>query len=233
MSNPEFSWTPPPLWAMPVKPPYLRTKRAPPLSAGFHLMLGARATGKTLTALALALQYKEEGIPTLYHYVMEPRASRVDLAVSGWDEHLREGFKVFTRPGDGSVASGVMIEDSMTYTISALQKLKDYDSTKKEVTFKGGLSPRDILGVMLHDSMAKAAGVALIGTVNSDLFPVAGVFEGACEGELQLLHPGEYTARDRRTRQKVNFKVPAQYIREAARILGYDQANVDLATDIA
>jgi hypothetical protein len=179
-------------------------------------MLGPKRVGKTITAMALSHWLSAEGASVIYDYVMEPRSSYKSINKEQWADRIKAGANKVAQPGK----VGVVIMDSMTYTIAALAQVAQA-TERSTVTYKGGLSPTDILGVLFHDEMAKELNIALVGTVNSDLFPVVDKFEGACEGEVTIIKPGEFFAIDRRTRKRAHFTAPDESVAFAFEKAGY------------
>jgi hypothetical protein len=188
-------------------------------------MTGPKASGKTLTALAIALELLKEGTPCTFRYVMEPRADIVsdffDKGGAAWEDYLTDACR--SVKGE---KGGVVIIDSITYLIARLPKLVALKEELSTATYQGGLSPRDIMGVLLHDNIARKEGVALIATLNSELFPTVDKLEGACEGQIILTSPGIFVHRDRTNRTTVTESVSVD---AAANLLGYkaDKANTD------
>lgn len=176
-----------------------------PLAFGLHLMPGVKASGKTVTSLALAAWIKAQGIPAHYEYVMEPRSvHNADIMAPGqWTAYLSNLLSAKER--------GVVIIDSLTYLVTRLNESTFIDKSLPQVTYSGGLSPRDILGILFHDAMARQAKVALVATLNAELFPVVEKMGGACEGEFILAGPGVFKHRDRTTRTFHSYDVPIEY----------------------
>lgn len=204
---------PPEKWVMPAKPK--STGKPVPLAHGLHLMPGAKASGKTITSVSLGLWMQASEVPVHYEYVMEPRSPQsTDLLKTGeWQKHLVKLLK--------TVKNGVLFIDSLTYLVPRLDIITEMDKLNQlsNVTYSGGLSPRDILGILLHDSLARTHEVALVATLNSELFPVIDKLQGACEGEFQLSSPGSFRHRDRTTRIFTSFQVPEVYFRSAVTAL--------------
>lgn len=215
MSDTDFRVTPasPRAWYTPAKTAktYGRLKLTP----GLHLMIAPKAAGKTLTSLALALEYQatQPSCPTVFAYVMEPRAANTTkLLMPGmWEAFLRETMA-------SCEGKGVVFIDSLTYVFHKLAAVEALSETMAKVTYSGGLTPRDNLAALILDDMAREAGVALVGTLNSELFPVAEKLEGACEGAIMLTAPGVFTIRNRATRKAEAMHVD---VTAAAARLGY------------
>jgi hypothetical protein len=205
-------------WELPQAAPSRLGRPDMSFSPGLHLMLAGRAVGKTLTALALAMyQAADLSAKVLYKYVAEPGSMRDPEVIQS--SFWTTVYETWLKDSEG----GVLVIDSMTYLLTALEtiRLMSNNGSISEVTYAGGLSPRDILGVLLHDAMARRANVAVIATVNSELFPVVNTFEGACEGQLVLSAPGVFSARDRGTRLTQEFTLDKKVVDQAAAILGY------------
>lgn len=191
-----------------------------PLAFGLHLMAGVKASGKTVTSLAIALLAHKSEVPSHYEYVMEPRAdSVVELLKTGeWEKHLRSICKRYQH--------GVVVVDSLTYLVSKLDESVKLDESLSRVTYAGGLSPRDIMGILLHDQLARESQVALIGTLNAELFPVIEKLGGACEGEFLISGTGVIQHRDRTTRTYAPFTIPDDCVNGAFDALGYPRSAV-------
>lgn len=191
------------------------TKHPLSLSPGLYVMYGPRAVGKTLTSLALAAWLLAAGVRAVYRYVLEPRSLHAQdlLSPTSWQNYLSEGFEVAT--------GGVLIIDSMTYVLSMLPGIAD-SRDLADTTYPGGLKPRDVMGALAHDALARRANVALIATLNSDLFPVVKDLEGATEGQIQVMSPGVVKHRDRTLRTESIITIPKDpFVDDAAELLGY------------
>lgn len=195
-----------------------------PLTPGLHLMFGPKASGKTLTSLGIAHWTRVSGGAASFSYLLEPRAIGSQSLLSGnrWEEHLDSLLS--------ANKGGVVVVDSMTYVVAKLSTIKGMEAELTGVTYAGGLSPRDILGILLHDEKARLANVALIGTINSELFPVVEKLEGACEGQIQLTSPGTFTLRTRKDREINTFTLPDAARKLATRDLGYLDSTTRLGT---
>lgn len=214
-------------WAFPVQPSLLKnTDGSIVLAPGLYLLFGPKASGKTVTSLAFAIWAKETGLVTTFCYMMEPRARLgADLMKeTNWDDAYRELLK--------RNQGGVLVLDSLTYLIAKLSAVREVEQDLSRVTYAGGLAPRDVLGVLTHDHMARAANVAVVATVNSELFPVIDKLEGAAEGQMILRSPGVYSFRSRVSRALINVTVPVLHFRQARVALGYDNAQVFQAGSI-
>jgi hypothetical protein len=169
-------------------------------------MSGVRKASKTVTSLALANMYDEEGVTTIYHGVMEPRTpGREELCEpDAWQRIFND---LLTRAG-----GGVLVVDSLTYLVAQLQKVQDMAEHRGSGTYKGGLNPIDILGVQIHDALALKYDVAVIATINSELYPVIDVMEGACEGKFDLTGYQIMKHRERSSRKDKEFIVPREFV---------------------
>jgi hypothetical protein len=196
-------------WKLPSRPGGL--KGPLPLAYGMHLMAGTKGSGKTVTSVGLGLWLKDEQVNVLYEYVMEPRASMTTALIKpgNWEKHLRAQLD--------KVKGGVLFVDSLTYLVSRLDAITELEKSNllSNVTYSGGLSPRDILGILLHDALAREYEVALVATLNSELFPVVDKLAGASEGEFKLSAPGSFMHQDRTRRTQVMYKVPDEYMASA------------------
>lgn len=185
------------------------------LTTGLHLMIGPKASGKTLTAYAMAISLKRARVKVTYAYVMEPRALFSSHLISG------DNWNAFYQAMLDATKGGVIIIDSLTYLLNRLTIIKVLEKDIGKVTYKEGLTPRDILSVLMHDEMAREAGVCVIATLNSELFPVVDKLEGACEGQLQLLSPGTFKMRSRKTRAEIIHSIDPSVLDAAARKFGF------------
>jgi hypothetical protein len=194
------------------------------LGFGLHLMGAGRAKGKTITGLAIAEWLEASGVTNMYAYLMEPR-SVVPISTiiggSGWSDKYASLLD--------QAPNGVLVLDSLTYLIQMTAEMRQVQETLSDVIYKGGLSPKDIIGVLIHDEIARSKRVAVIATVNSELMPTMEVFEGACEGTLNLSSPGSFLHRDRKTREFKNIVVPRRFIESAAKQLGYTRGTESAA----
>lgn len=190
----------------------------PALPVGLHLMGGASGSGKTVTSLGLALWYKLYDVSCSYSYVAEPRAAEQAkyLTDSGaWSTRLAGELE--------ARREGVLVVDSLTYLITALPSVRELESTIAAVTYSGGLRPIDIAGVLTYDALAGEAKTALIGTLNTDLFPKHAELEGACEGSIVVRGPGLIALRNREGRTWSEVSVPTPIFDEARRLLSLMQ----------
>jgi hypothetical protein len=192
--------------------PSVPVSHLPLLTAGLHIMFGPKGSGKTVTARALADYLKGAGCSVSYAYVCEPGAklSTELFAPSVWKQWFTSCLDAIAQ-----LPKPILILDSMTYTLAMLPEivaLKEYTS---QVTYTGGLSPRDILGTLIHDRLCRNAGVAVVATANSDLFPPVEKFEGASEGQLVLRSPGQFSYRNRYARQFSTFNIPQDVVQAA------------------
>jgi hypothetical protein len=185
---------------------------------GMHLMAGVGASGKTVTSLGIVIEQLEAECPARYEYVMEPRASLISELVTkeqSWQNHLEKALD--------KVAGGILVVDSLTYLVSRLNRSIEMEDELSRVTYAGGLSPRDIMGILFHDELARKHGVALIATLNAELFPVVDKLSGACEGQATLLGPGQFQHRDRSTRTWKPYTISKPAMSQAFAALKYDQ----------
>lgn len=191
---------------------------APDLTPGLHLLMGPKASGKTRHSLALYHHLRLQGVTASYRYILEPRASgtRALLDADAWTNWYTASCK--------ALSGGVLILDSITYVVSMLAQLRDLGDMLSKVTYEGGLSPRDIQGVLLHNEIASDAGVAVVATVNSELFPVANKLEGAAEGQITILSERQLSMRNRRTRKPFEFVIPGSADERALKQLGYGRS---------
>jgi hypothetical protein len=194
-----------------------------PLPSGFYLSPGVTGQGKSTTALAtklwLAAEAKLEG-RTCYKYVGEPRSRRVTSLM------LPQQWQYFVLTNMIACRRGFFAIDSVTYNLANLPLVVARSEMLGDVTYKGGLSPRDVFAVLLMTAWAVRLEVVVVGTLNSELFPVAGQLGGAAEGELQLLSPGLFKAKSRSAgRYYQTYAVPERYVDEARQLLGVTSAD--------
>jgi hypothetical protein len=189
-----------------------------PLPAGFYLMPGVTGQGKSTTSLALKLWIESSGKlegRACYKYVAEPRSKRVSsiMLPAQWQSLLLTNMIACRR--------GLFVVDSMTYNLANLPLVMERAEMMSDVTYKGGLSPRDVFAVLLLTGWAVRLQVVLIGTLNTELYPIAGALEGAAEGTLQLLNPGLFKAKSRSAgRYYATYSIPDSYVTQARELLG-------------
>lgn len=91
---------------------------------------------------------------------------------------------------------GILIIDSLTLLLGSfgkeLTKGTDKNSTD-DPAMKGGMRRSDIIGLSAFDGWCRSKRVAVIGAINSELFPRTDVLEGACQGSV-VLTPQTYAA---------------------------------------
>lgn len=168
---------------------------------GLYIMHGPRASGKSINCLALALACRKakRGLVD-YQYILEPRAvgSRAFFTqgyASKWLEYA------CTR-----ATGGLLCVDSVTLLASLLDSHVLF-ANRGNVAYKGGVTRGDHLAFAEMDLTARESGVALVATVNSELFPIAELFEGAAEGEIRCNGAGNITLRSRLDRQQRTFNL--------------------------
>jgi hypothetical protein len=71
----------------------------------------------------------------------------------------------------------------------------------QDVTLEGGVNRSSMYGVLALNALCAERKIALIGTVNSELFPRLGIFEGVTEGLVTLEATYSFSIRDRSTRE--------------------------------
>lgn len=225
-------------WALPIKRPRLQLTSPhdaelgeslpPSLPCGLHLLTGPKASGKTVTALALAKWYEACGVSSFYDYVAEPRSPGAAELVSDsgkWEAHLK-GTMLAARkndPYDQGKAAAFLVEDSLTYVLTRHPKVELVQAKAPDVIFPGGLRPIDALAALILDDIAAQAGVVLVGTLNSELYPHADKLEGAVEGKITLAGRGMFSYQNRDDRQPKPVVVPDRYVRLAVKALGYPE----------
>lgn len=147
------------------------------------------------------------------------QAHIIPTSYSAWLHNQLEAVALRAREG----FPPILILDSLTYTIRHLDETKAAikDSGGKDVTYSGGLSAADILGALHHTLIAEAYGVALIGTVNSELLPIAEVLTGAVEGVLSSRGVGQIVGPSRESgRRHTLVSVSQPAVRAALFTLG-------------
>lgn len=179
---------------------------------GLHLMYGPGGVGKTRHSLALQSWLLRRGVLAVHLPFMEPRGSRIsfgspitpEMRATGrifeisYDEYLVQQLVKVRNAALVTGHPGVLIVDSLSYTLRALATTVTMRTTFGSTTFPGGVDSLDIHGCQEHSAMALAYDVVLIGTVNTDLMPTADRLHGSCEGEFTFgLNDLELIARDR------------------------------------
>lgn len=200
----------------------LAGSKPPGLPFGLHLMYAPSGGGKTVTSLALSLWYKALSVPSYYEYVGEPRAADVaDTLVNSqtWENRLTTAM--------AKAKGGVCFIDSITYLVTALPKVRELEAKIATVTYRGGLRPIDVVGILMYDALAAEKEVALVATLNSDLFPSVSQLEGACEGAISVSSAGSFTSRNREGRVWTNFEVPSPIFKAAASLLNLSKQEID------
>lgn len=139
-----------------------------------------------------------------------------------------EGSRYRSEQAAASQASnvpGVLIIDSLTHNISDIRLAAgapEIEKVRKDVTFTKGLSSSFIRGALIHNLLAEAFGVILIGIVNSSLLPVVADFEGAVEGLVRSEGAGYLIEDSRGTgRKEITTTLPPWAIELALIGLGY------------
>lgn len=182
------------------------------LVPGLHILAGPASSGKTVNCRALQIKQLRMGVPCQYGNVLEPRgawfrpaaatvgvedvktkathddAADIEMAYHTWLEARLLGLSRTVAPGG---YYPVLFVDSITYSLRSLlseSELKLYASA----TFKGGFSAADAIGALAHSHLAAKYRVALVGVINSELFPVAETLRGAAEALLTSVAPGTY-----------------------------------------
>lgn len=191
------------------------------IPAGLHMLGSKTAGGKSTLIRAMHLWALHNKKKSYYGYFGEPRAPNVaELFIQGgWSQ-------VFTRMLE-IASGGLLFVDSLTYMLGRLDEMRGLDVDR--VTYKEGLTLRDIVGVLLHDGKAHAHSVALIAAVNMDLVPRTGALEGACEGSMVVDSFTSLQRRDRETRTWQTLRVPERFVRAARKDLGYPERFDDAA----
>jgi hypothetical protein len=224
-----------------VLPTAVRRDPRHPFTPGLTLFYGGRGTAKTTNALALHLGLTKLGVTSSYVSIMEPRAQMVSLTASSqataggadpkkggsvtktdsWQAKL-DGLLNDLRGNQLSSNNvSVLWLDSLTYLVKGLRSTQEAMEAFSGATYPGGLDFFDILGVLQHSALACSKGVAMVGIVNSELFPVVTLLEGACEGVLQSNGPGDMRLTSRATkRQAMPLRIPRSLCVEAWRLLG-------------
>lgn len=188
----------------------------PSMTPGLYLMYGKKTSGKTLLSLAFAHQMKAQGVLTAFTPMMEPRAPNTFdlLRADRWFNWFNQSVS--------NLRGGLLVIDSMNYVVGAVPQVTEILKTMQQVTYPGGLSPRDVIGVNVHNQIAEANDCVVIGTINSELFPVVDVLEGACEGRILIQSSsGIVNIRNRYTRSAEMFRIDEVAHTKALDELGY------------
>lgn len=189
------------------------------LTPGLYLMHAKKTGGKTLNSLAMAY-WLRDGLKTncAFEPMMEPRAPNTFQLL------VADKWSVWFRQSCEALSGGVLIIDSMNYVIGRLPEVEEVVRAMGQVTYPGGLTPRDVIGTNAHNQIAEALNVAVIGTINSELYPVVDVLEGACEGRVLITSTsGAIQIRSRLDRETRSHVVPPEFHATAVKKLGYDR----------
>lgn len=229
-----------------------------PLAPGFHIMQGGPGSGKTVLALAWSLQLRKEGVASSYQSIMEPRGRMLAItqkqtvkdsskSVAQEAEGQQESSEatehkhlLYQRFFDykcyqlKKVSNGkrvpVLFLDSVTYLVKGLTVTQAALEKDKGPTFPEGLSFGDVLGVLHHTLRAMENGVAVVGVINSQLYPVVDKLRGACEGTIIVTSPQEARRNSRATsRMDVPLSIEPWAIKYARALLGYRPGGIDVA----
>jgi hypothetical protein len=195
------------------------------LNYGMYLVPGAKAAGKTASLLGMSFWASELGVPSIFRSVLEPRAPDMEDVMNpqAWRDYVKDAMKL--------ARNGFFALDSITHSLARLPAIVENEATIGTQTFKGGLTPKDILGTLLMDGLAREAKVVLFAAINSDLYPVVDQLEGACEGKAVITSPGQLTLSDRISRVPRPLTVPPQYMKKAFACLGYKRDHGGLGQD--
>jgi hypothetical protein len=201
------------------------------LPAGLHLMSGPRGVGKSTTALAFALYLMLQcNLSPVYKYMMEPRATG-EYQVTTHTQWIDFLDKLVSDVRSVNSGPGIGIVDSGTYTLP-LTLAPEVTQALGNAAFKGGLTVRDILSTLWLSNRMMDANVALIVTVNSELYPSVDVLEGAAEGIIEVVSPGSFTYKNRSKRIDHAFNLPQSLVQLAFAIVGSKKGS-DITTDPA
>lgn len=222
------------------------------LHPGLYFLAGGRAVGKSIFARALARYLRVVGsdrpgaeggpLQVSYVYCYEPRSPQAQVLVSDtkledetvpfmapmhFGADLKKHLVTLAQQRTSAAGSGVLILDSITLGLYRLGgQLSD---GKGEATFKEGLQMRDVLAAFTVNQLATAAGVALIGVVNSELMPIISPLEGAVEGSIVVASREMATIRDRGAsgRKAVELSIPTTFRDAAMKDFGYATTDTD------
>jgi hypothetical protein len=177
---------------------------------GFYIVHGPGGRGKSVTMRALELAALAHSVPAAYSPIQEPRghflmatpevnAQQEDLVATAgnlaagstaYTKFLTAGLNVMKATADRGKTTPLWILDSVTFCMTSLDEtraqLKNYSGS----TYVGGLNYADTLGALCHQARAEEASTAVFGVLNDQLYPVASLLAGACEGCIQVIAPG-------------------------------------------
>lgn len=212
---------------LPQKPEPVYSDELFSFAPGIYLMYGPTASGKTGTAVAMAYHMSRDA-SVAYRNWYEPRGEW-----PGFDEMTKQ--KVIDPKTKQVIEEGGAVKMVQAFTTNLLAipaTVTIVDSINVIMylapsvfsglaTFKEGLSPAHsiFLGglsdALLNASNAsKKTGRTLIALINKDLFPVKSL-EGAVEGAIEVVSPGQLRMRDRLTRKERDITIPQGVMNEA------------------
>lgn len=190
-----------------------------PLARGLYLLDAVAGAGKTLHMRAFATALRLCGYHAEYRAIMEPRGQYIptvatpqtdasESTVPAWGDYYRDWAQ---KAASRRVSSSpVLIADSLTFLLRALPETQAaIKAGGGRGSFEKGLSAEDTLGTLHHQLRAEEYNVAFVAVLNSTLYPVATMLDGAAEGRITIVAEGVLRIHARFLgRQSREFKIP-------------------------
>lgn len=176
-----------------------------PATCGLHLLMAPAASGKTITALGLAV-WLADFVPVTYVYAYEPLAE-IGISDLTADAHT----KLMEQKLDAqSKTPKFVVFDSLSMALRMLTEVKPVADTLGDQAYTGGLKAADLVGAAAHSLRAASANTALYATINSEMLPIVKALGGAVMGVYHIPAPGLITGTDRDDREIKPISVPKE-----------------------
>jgi len=167
-----------------------------------------------------------------YRGLLEPRAQATAFEMGVSDQGmLNQGdVSLFADPIAGftkiveSVAAGapkVIVLDSVTHFLSLYGYCLTVKKNVPDTTLPGGMPRSAIWATLAIDALAREQRVAVVATVNSELFPRVDILEGACEAQMEITQGYTIVYRDRGARKMREVRLNNVVTAQALSSLGY------------